>query len=454
MAGGRRSADCANLSAPENPVFPRPDFCMEASALSPIEKRPLKIFSLPFIRSIRQSLNRLLIPLAGIASTALLAACGTLPYKTVPEHLASIAELPSLPGVRNWGDEAPEDLSATLITLTEKLRRRFPDAVAARKPVILSHLAISGGGEDGAFGVGILDGWTAHGDRPEFQTVTGVSVGAIIAPFAFLGPAYNARIRELLLAVSPDSSATPEILTVLFGVSLVEKNPLAPLIERYVTAQMLTEIAGEYRKGRLLLIGTTNLNAGRPVIWNIGKLATSGHPRALDIFHKIILASSAIPGVFAPVLFDVDADGRQFQEVHVDGGVTAVVFLYPPHVRMGQITASLPFDQQLFIIRNRKLGADYHDGTIDLFSISERAISTLIGSQGNGDLYQIYLTTRRDGIDYNLISIPSSFSHRSENLFDRAYMRSLFEFGRDLGKNGVPWSKGPSGLEPTADGDR
>lgn len=427
---------------------------MEANALSPIEKWLLKIFLLPFVYPTRQSLCRLLMPVAGIAATALLAACGTLPYKTVPEHLANKAEVTGLPGVRNWGDEAPEDLSATLVSLTEKLRRRFPDAGAAHKPVILSHLAISGGGEDGAFGAGILHGWTAHGDRPEFQTVTGVSVGAIIAPFAFLGPAYDAHIRELLLAVSPDSSATPEVLALLFGVSLVESNPLTPLIKRYVTEQMLTEIAREYGKGRLLLIGTTNLNAGRPVIWNIGKLATSGHPRALEIFHKIILASSAIPGVFAPVLFDVNADGRQFQEVHVDGGVTAVVFLYPPHVRTGELIASLPFNQRLYIIRNRKSKADYHEDAVDIFSISERAISTLIGSQGNGDLYQIYLTTRRDGIDYNLISIPSNFSHRSENLFDRAYMRSLFEFGRDLGKNGVPWSKGPPGLEPTADGDR
>lgn len=422
--------------------------------MSPVERRPLKIFSLPFIRLMRQSWYRPLISVAGIAATALLAACGTLPYKTVPENLANKAELTGLPDVRNWGDEAPEDLSATLISLTEKLRRRFPNAEAARKPVILNHLAISGGGEDGAFGAGILDGWTAHGDRPEFQTVTGVSVGAIIAPFAFLGPAYDARMRELLLAVSPDSSADPEILALLFGVSLVESNPLAPLIKRYVTTQMLAEIAREYAKGRLLLIGTTNLNAGRPVIWNIGKLASSGHPRALEIFHKIILASSAIPGVFAPVLFDVDAGGRQFQEIHVDGGVTAVVFLYPPHVRTGELIASLPFDQRLYIIRNRKSKADYHDGAVDLFSISERAISTLIGSQGNGDLYQIYLTALRDGIDYNLINIPSGFSHRSENLFDRDYMRSLFEFGHDLGKNGVPWSKGPPGLEPTIGGDR
>ncbi len=382
----------------------------------------------------------------------MLAACGTLPYKTVPEPLADTAELPGLPGIRDWGDEAPTDMRAEVAGLTDKLRRRYATAITNGTATTLDHLAISGGGEDGAFGAGLLLGWSERGDRPEFQTVTGVSVGAIIAPFAFLGRQYDAKLRALVLAISPYGETEPGLMAALFGVALVERNPLAPILERFLTAEMLDAIGREYRKGRMLLIGTTNLNAGRPVIWNIGKLATSGHPQALEIFRKIVLASSSIPGVFSPVLFDVRAGGQKFQEVHVDGGVTTVAFIYPVQIRVGDFLAGLPFDHRLYIIRNRKLTADYDGRIAGLFSIVDRSIHTLIRSQGNSDLYQIYYIAQRDGIDYNLAFVPPDFADQAESLFDETYIRNLFDLGYRLGKTGYPWAKTPPGTAREATG--
>jgi len=394
----------------------------------------------------KNSVTRLLHLLSLAVVAALLAACGTLAHKPVPENLADSAEVLGLVGIRHWGDEAPLDLEEQAAALMEKLRRNYSVTAETRGPITLDHLALSGGGEDGAFGAGPLVGWSERGTRPEFQAVTGISVGAIVAPFAFLGPRYDARLQELLRAVAQPSRSTPEILAVLFGVSLLDRNPLAPLIKRFITAQMMEEIAREHRKGRLLRIGTTNLDAGRPVIWDIGKLAASGHPQALQMLHKIILASSAIPGVFAPVLFKVDAEGRRFDELHVDGGVTAVVFLYPAQIELREIFATEPFKQRLFVIRNGKLDADYDDKVTGLFSISERAVDTLIRSQGKGDLYKMYVIAQRDGIDYNLAYIPSSFAKQSESLFDKEYMSNLFDLGYDMGRKGYPWFKGPPGI--------
>lgn len=375
----------------------------------------------------------------------MLTACGTLPYKTVPERLSNSAELPGLPGVRHWGDAAPAESESLIAAFTEKLRQRYAHAIDAGIPTTLSYLALSGGGEDGAFSAGLLLGWTERGDRPEFQTVTGISVGAMVAPFAFLGPQYDARLREMVTAIGPQAASGPSLMTAVFGISLVEQNPVLPVLERFLTADMLQAIGREYEKGRVLLIGTTNLNAGRPVIWNIGKLATSGHPQALALFRKIVLASSSIPGVFSPVLFDVRAAGKGYQEIHVDGGVTAVAFIYPAQIRIGAYLAQMPFKHRLYIIRNRKLTPDYDERIEGLLSIAERSVHTLIRSQGNSDLYQIYHIARRDGIDYNLAYIPSSFGERAEGLFDQTYIRNLFDLGYRLGNAGYPWSKTPPG---------
>jgi hypothetical protein len=307
----------------------------------------------------------------------------------------------------------------------------------------MSMLAISGGGDGGAFGAGLMAGWTASGTRPEFKVVTGVRTGALIAPFAFLGPQDDPILKQVFTQVSSkDIFRRRGLLRGMFADALSDTTPLFQLVERHVDRQMLDQIAAEYAKGRLLLIGTTNLDIGEPVIWNMTAIAASPDPKALDLFRRILIASSAIPGVFPPVLIDVDADGAHYQEMHVDGGAMSQVFLYPPG-----LTASDPGVPQrqrtAYIIRNDKLEPEWENVRRRTLPIAARAISSLMQTQGIGDLYRIYLTTQRDGVDFNLTSIPASFNTPHTTQFDTTYMRSLYQTGYDLAAKGVPWAKVP-----------
>jgi predicted acylesterase/phospholipase RssA len=157
----------------------------------------------------------------------------------------------------------------------------------------------TGGGDAGAFGAGLLVGWTAHGTRPEFKIVTGVSTGALIAPFAYLGPRYDDVLRQVYTSIGPkDVYEARTILAALTSDGLADNRPLWHLIAKYVTADFLAEIAQEYEKGRFLLIGTTNIDARCGVVWNMGAIASSKDPRAVELFRNIMLASAAIPGPF------------------------------------------------------------------------------------------------------------------------------------------------------------
>ena len=194
----------------------------------------------------------------------------------------------------------------------------------------LQLLAVSGGGENGAFGAGLLCGWSAQGTRPTFDLVTGISTGALTAPFAFLGTDYDPQLRAVYTETPPSQILTKRALTAaLFDDALADNEPLFKTISRYVDDRMLAGIAQAYDAGRLLLIGSTDLDAQVPVIWNIGAIAKSGHPRAADTIRRILLASAAIPGAFPPSMIEVTMGGKTYQEMHVDGGAFAQTFLYP-----------------------------------------------------------------------------------------------------------------------------
>jgi hypothetical protein len=197
-----------------------------------------------------------------------------------------------------------------------------------------------------------------------------------------------------------------------------------------------------------LLISTTNLDANQAVIWNMGKIAASGHPKALELFRKIMLASAAIPGTFPPVMIDAEVNGQHYQEMHVDGGATAQVFLYPPALKVARLSKQrgVVRERRLYLIRNARLDPDWAEVERRTLSIAGRAINSLIQSQGVGDLYKIYAEAQRDGIDFNLAYIPKSFNapHREE--FDTNYMRKLYQTGYELAARGYQWEKIPPGL--------
>jgi predicted acylesterase/phospholipase RssA len=306
-------------------------------------------------------------------------------------------------------------------------------------------LAISGGGDNGAYGAGFINGWTASGTRPEFKVVTGISTGALIAPFAFLGPKYDYVLERVYTTTSQKDIFTKRgFKSLIWGDAAADTAPLATIIASYVTPEFLKEIAAEYAKGRILLVGTTNLDSLEPVIWNMGAIASSADPGALKLFRSVLLASASIPGAFPPVMIDINVDGTPHQEMHVDGGTVTQVFLYPPSFRMDK---SVERKRVLYVIRNARLDADWASTERRTMTIAMRAIDSLTRTQGIGDLYRIYTTANRDGIDFNLTYIPPSFNTPHNEQFDTAYMQSLYKVGLDAAKAGYTWQKYPPGFD-------
>jgi predicted acylesterase/phospholipase RssA len=231
--------------------------------------------------------------------------------------------------------------------------------------------------------------------------------------------------------------------------AMADTAPLRELLATYIDEKFLQAVAAEYAKGRLLLIGTTNLDARRAVIWNIGAIASSGDPGAVVLVRKILIASAAIPAAFPPVLIDVEVDGKKYQEMHVNGGALRQVFLYPIRLHFGAESQAMHMQRPrtAYVIRNARLDPDWAATQRQTLKIAARAISALIASQGVGDLYRLYLTTRRDGIDFNLAFIPPEFDLVPKESFDPAYMKPLFELGRRDMLEGKAWHKTPPGFD-------
>jgi len=345
------------------------------------------------------------------------------------------------------GDPAPMIAEAALAIERERASLRAAGLSTKQMPAA-SFLAISGGGDNGAFGAGLINGWTKTGTRPQFNIVTGVSTGSLIAPFAFLGPTYDDTLRKVYTTISPDRVFLRRRLTAaLFSDAMADTTPLAETIAHFADQAMFDAIAGEYQKGRLLLIGTTDLDAQRPVIWNIGAIAASRHPKSLDLFRKILLASAAVPGAFEPVLLDVEIGGAQFQEMHVDGGAIAQLFLYPASIDPSLLAVGR--SQTAYIIRNARLDPEHAEIERRTITIAGRAINTMLAASGYNDVMRVYFITKRDGVDYNLAFIGADFKVNHERFFDQAYMRALFDYGYQQAAAGNAWHKVPPGLHTT-----
>ncbi|WP_295878630.1 patatin-like phospholipase family protein [uncultured Thiohalocapsa sp.] len=370
----------------------------------------------------------------------LLTGCAAAPQRLepLPAALAADASLPGIVGGRYWGDERPAELDAWLAQPEATLRERYGGVMGRPH----NYLVISGGGGDGAYGAGLLTGWTETGTRPEFQIVTGISTGALIAPFAFLGPEYDPVLREVYTQFSTDDLMEPRgPLEILRGDAVSSTRPLRQKIAEYLNDDVLAKIAAEGRKGRSLLVGTTNLDAGRPVVWDITRLAASDAPNAPALIHDVILASASIPGVFPSVLIEVEADGRRYDELHVDGGVTAQLFFSPAGADWQRIAERLDArgEPRLYVIRNAKLRPRWQTVKPRLVPIMSRSIDTLIGTQSIGNLAELYIVAREQGLDYRLAYIPQSFYAVADEPFDRAYMNQLFRLGRERALAGQAW---------------
>lgn len=375
--------------------------------------------------------------------------CSSLPDRhPLPESLSDEAVIHGIEGARYWADEPPPLIADWFRLSKAELKSNYPGSYGKEH----NYLAISGGGQRGAFGAGLLNGWTKTGTRPEFTMVTGVSTGALIAPFAFLGSQYDSVIKEIYTSFSTkDLVELRSTLKTLLGEAATDSTPLREKLVEYIDEDVMAAIAVEHKKGRVLSIVTTNLDAARPVAWNIGRIASSGSPDALQLIRDVMLASASVPGAFPPVMFDVEANGERYDELHVDGGATSLLYLYPIGLDWAKLAEKLAVTGKpnVYILRNGIWRKSYRSVPRSTLPIVLRTMDSLMGSAVLGDAYRIYLATQRDGIDYHLAYIPESFDAVASEPFDRKYMTRLFNLGYQMAIDGYQWHRMPPGFEPS-----
>lgn len=342
-------------------------------------------------------------------------------------------------------------VSDALATHTQSSPIVAASATSASKP--FNVLVLSGGGAYGAFSAGVLAGWTEAGTRPQFDVVTGVSTGALVATLAFLGPEYDPALKRFYTSVTDkDVFVRNSYVSALFSDAFRDSEPLANLIQWIVDEKILKAIAAEHAKGRRLYVGTTHLDARRLVVWDMGEIASRGRPQDLTLFRQVLLASASIPGFFPPVPIDVEIDGMKAEELHVDGGVTASLFFRSPHVSPDQLVrlGDRPLNgSNVYIIVAGKLYAD--PGCVErrLLSIAADSISALLYSQSRGDLFQLYALALATGMNYRMTSIPADLEVTSDaTTFEPAVMGRLYEQGRERARSGRLWRTTPPGTAP------
>jgi predicted acylesterase/phospholipase RssA len=340
-----------------------------------------------------------------------------IPY-TAAEAL--VATIPGMPDARFWGDSEA-------------------DYKAALPSEPGPWLILTSGGADGAFGAGLLHGLTEAGKRPDYTVVTGVSTGALIAPFVFAGPRYDEALRKAFTEVSAADIFEAGTST---GESFVNSWPLRDFIAKQITPQLLADIAAAHRAGRRLFVVTSDIDSERSVVWNMGAIAAHGGDNATKLFCAVLLASASIPGGFPPVLIDVEAGGKRFQEMHVDGGLGGQFFVAPPSLMASTSDYRLPATQ-LYIVVNTGLQRDFK--VVDRFAptILTQSIGMAVPVDTSLMIDRAFIVAKRSGVEFNVATIPASFNAPSKGPFDPEYMKALFQVGSVQGKGATAFAATP-----------
>ena len=369
-----------------------------------------------------------------------LAGCSTIERIPYTSAEAAQAQVPNMANVRFPGD-APA-------AVFDRLRNDVVRQAAARHEQV-SYLALSGGGGGGAFGAGFLKGLTETGRRPQFTIVSGVSTGALMAPFVFLGPAYDATLEDLYTSGYASSLVQDiNVLGGLFGNALVDSDKLGKLIARYIDDNIMAQVAAEHRKGRRLLIATTNLDSQRSEIWDMGAIAASGAPNALKLFRQVLAASASVPGLFPPRLIDVTADGKAFQELHVDGGTLRQIYVAPDETIYGEAgKTSNTGIRDLYILVNNKIDPTFEVVPDATLQVGTRSLATILKREGRNNVMSAYTYAQRNHIAYHLVfidaALPDLPPERAQEEFSQSYMTYLFKLGEERAKTTRPWNSTP-----------
>ena len=384
---------------------------------------------------------------------ALLGACASEPVRNpVPQEYYDSAEVVDMPGVRFWGDEQSELLHDDIIrSVKDEPTGMFPRGLDGA--LQYAGLAISGGGDHGAFGAGYLNGWSESGTRPAFKIVTGISTGAFIAPFALLGSDYDEILKKAYTTISADDIFKKRsLIGAFFDESLADSHPLVDMVHEVVTDEVIDAVGRAHRNGQRLLIGTTNFDAQRPVIWNMGAVANSVHPEAYKVFREILVASAAIPVFFPPVMVDVEVDGKIYDEMHVDGGTVGQMFFYGAALDWAQIRQELTGssepkdDSVLYVIIDGEVDPDAMAVDRHLASMANRTVSTLIKVSAWSSLYRMYLHAQQGGYDFRYVNLPDSYEPEVREPYNTEEMTRMFNIGRSMGLQNAGWRTVPPGF--------
>jgi len=385
-----------------------------------------------------------------LAFLLLIGGCSSLPRNPVPVEDNRRAEIPGMPGVRAWAGQIDTDFQADLVSsIAQEPPGAFPLDDSGYP--IYHGLALSGGGSSGAFGAGVLNGWTQSGTRPSFKVVTGISTGALIAPFAFLGPEFDRQLKTVYTTTrTSDILEMLNIFRIIFqSEAFASTTPLKKLIETHFDIDFLKAVAAAHNQGRRLYVGTTHMDAQTLIVWNMGVIANSGHPDALDLFRKVILASSSIPAAFPPVFIKVEVDAQHYDEMHTDGGTITQIFFDGGTMNLSTAARAAGRTQRegyrgtLYVIRNGKLGPEPEQVRRRLPEISGRAISTMIKFAAFNDLYRIHGNTDAAHLGFRYAAIPDDFESKADEVFDPEEMKRLFKLGYDMGLAGSSWRDTP-----------
>ena len=350
---------------------------------------------------------------------AFLASC-TTPARTphsAAEQLA--ATVPGYEGIRFHADMAPTELAAH--------RESFlPQSGQARRA---SWLALSAGGAGGAFGAGVLTGWSERGDRPDFDLVTGVSAGALLAPFAFAGPAADRELARLFTAASVARlNRSRSLLAGIFGQGALPAREIRALIDAHLIDARIERIAARHRAGARLLIVTTNVDAQRSTVWNIGAIAASGRPNRLRLIGDILEASASIPAIFPPVRIAVAAGGKTFEELHADGGAMRQVYLLPDALpSLAELGGPRP---DIHVIVDAELAPRFRVIPQQSIRIAERALESLEKANATRVIAHLADFARLNRASFRLNYIDRAIPIDRRIPFDPAYMQAALHLGR------------------------
>ncbi len=377
----------------------------------------------------RQAIDLMRTLVLGLLGPALLlGGCASLDRQPLVAAQIEAAHAPNLPPVRHWADSP------------DLLQRIAIPPPPSGEP--LRVLALSGGGDDGAYGAGFLNGWSQTGERPQFAVVTGVSTGALIAPFALLGSDYDDELKRAYTEITPDDIYKDRFaLAIPFSTSVATTGPLEELIARFATDAVIDAIGEEHRKGRRLFVGTVSLDRPGNAIWDMGAIAAGDAPGRHALFRRILLASSSVPVQFPPVLIEMEAHGERISELHVDGGAIATLIAAPP-VANDQILRDSQSPTELYLLVNGKMAGEFELIEAGLPSIAKRTLEVMLFSSLQDRVASAYIWAKATGTGYHLTFIEQDFDAGEHDLFEQDFMRTLFDYGVERGR-AQAWQDSP-----------